>query len=157
MAIRMTWTALPITSAGRFSPLGPVGIFFNHRFEFGNSASEITRAIFPKVPKRDFSRFDIPQHGFLIFQFILQFLKFRRLWHAYLLLCAKHSRELVAARAVVKGLKFQTWGNRWERCLQGLIRIGEAGAAAPRRCHGHHEWLDQKSSARANGIQGEQP
>lgn len=41
--------------------------------------------------------------------------------------------------------------------LLGLIRIGEAGAAAPRRCHGHHEWLDQKSSARANGIQGEQP
>src|SRR5580693_8091514 len=41
--------------------------------------------------------------------------------------------------------EIQTWGNRWERCLQGLIRIGEAGAAAPRRCHGHHEWLDQKS------------
>jgi hypothetical protein len=26
VAIRMTWTALPITSAGRFSPLGPLGI-----------------------------------------------------------------------------------------------------------------------------------
>jgi hypothetical protein len=26
-SIRMTWTALPITSAGRFSPLGPVGTF----------------------------------------------------------------------------------------------------------------------------------
>jgi hypothetical protein len=25
VAIRMTWTALPITSAGRFSPLGPLG------------------------------------------------------------------------------------------------------------------------------------
>ena len=25
-AIRMTWTALPITSAGRFSPLGPRGM-----------------------------------------------------------------------------------------------------------------------------------
>jgi hypothetical protein len=27
VAIRMTWTALPITSAGRFSPLGPRGIY----------------------------------------------------------------------------------------------------------------------------------
>ena len=53
--------------------------------------------------------------------------------------------------------EIQTWGNRWERCLQGLIRIGEAGAAAPQRRHGHQQWLDQKSSARANGIQGEQP
>ena len=53
--------------------------------------------------------------------------------------------------------EIQTWGNRWERCLQGLIRIGEAGAAAPQRCHGHQQWLDQKSSARANGIQGAQP
>jgi hypothetical protein len=53
--------------------------------------------------------------------------------------------------------EIQTWGNRWERCLLGLIRIGEAGAAAPQRCHGHQQWLDQKSSARANGIQGEQP
>jgi hypothetical protein len=26
VAIRMTWTALPITSAGRFSPLGPLGM-----------------------------------------------------------------------------------------------------------------------------------
>jgi hypothetical protein len=26
VAIRMTWTALPITSAGRFSPFGPLGI-----------------------------------------------------------------------------------------------------------------------------------
>ena len=26
VAIRMIWTALPITSAGRFSPLGPRGI-----------------------------------------------------------------------------------------------------------------------------------
>jgi hypothetical protein len=26
VAIRMTWTALPITSAGRFSPLGPRGM-----------------------------------------------------------------------------------------------------------------------------------
>jgi hypothetical protein len=26
VAIRMTWTALPMTSAGRFSPLGPRGI-----------------------------------------------------------------------------------------------------------------------------------
>ncbi len=26
IAIRMTWTALPITSAGRFSPLGPRGM-----------------------------------------------------------------------------------------------------------------------------------
>ena len=26
VAIRMTFTALPITSAGRFSPLGPLGI-----------------------------------------------------------------------------------------------------------------------------------
>jgi hypothetical protein len=23
--------------------------------------------------------------------------------------------------------------------------IGEAGAAAPRRCHGHHQWLDQRA------------
>jgi hypothetical protein len=64
--------------------------------------------------------------------------------------------EDIDADAII-GLDYQTWGNRWEQCLQGLIRIGEAGAAAPRRCHGHHEWLDQKSSARANGIQGEQP
>jgi len=49
LASGMTWTALPITSAGRFSPLGPVGIFFNHRFEFNNSASEITMAIFPNA------------------------------------------------------------------------------------------------------------
>jgi hypothetical protein len=28
VAMRMTWTALPITSAGRFSPLGPRGIGF---------------------------------------------------------------------------------------------------------------------------------
>jgi len=26
VAIRMTWTALPIASAGRFSPLGPLGM-----------------------------------------------------------------------------------------------------------------------------------
>ena len=26
--------------------------------------------------------------------------------------------------------EIQTWGNRWERCLQGLIPTGEAGAAA---------------------------
>jgi hypothetical protein len=32
VAIRMTWTALPITSAGRFSPLGPRGIGFQSCF-----------------------------------------------------------------------------------------------------------------------------
>jgi hypothetical protein len=39
VAIRMTLTALPITSAGRFSPLGPRGIFGHHtkRPSFTNS------------------------------------------------------------------------------------------------------------------------
>jgi hypothetical protein len=32
VAIRMTWTALPITSAGRFSPLGPRGMGTPGRF-----------------------------------------------------------------------------------------------------------------------------
>jgi AhpD family alkylhydroperoxidase len=33
VAIRMTWTALPITSAGRFSPLGPRAILFLCQFQ----------------------------------------------------------------------------------------------------------------------------
>jgi hypothetical protein len=67
----MTWTALPITSAGRFSPLGPLGIVLSQCRkailnllkrcrEFGNRWLELRTASASGDQRTSLKDFDLP-------------------------------------------------------------------------------------------------
>ena len=88
-------------------------------------------AIFPRFPKRDFSRFDIPPHSFLIFQFILQFLKFRRLRHAHLLLSAKHTTEMGEGECASRASDFKLRHCRKNQAGWRPARSTQRVASAP--------------------------